>query len=276
MVNLLALLDDDALVQRVNGQNSLRVGDLLAVDEDAALLDKLAGFTVGAAQTRGDHGGQQADTTVLDKLGVQLRAGHILVVGGTAEQAAGSGLRLFGLLLTVDHLRQLVGQNLLGLVQLLTLPVVHLVDLLQRQEGQHTDALEHIRVADVAPVLVELERARLVGVKPDGVARGLAHLLALGVGQQRDRHGVGILAQLAADQLGAAQHVAPLVVPAELHVAAIVLEHVVEVVALHDHVVELQEAEAFFEALLIALGAEHVVDGEACADLAQELDVIEL
>ena len=37
-----------------------------AVDEDAALLDKLAGFTVGAAQTRGDHGGQQADTTVLD------------------------------------------------------------------------------------------------------------------------------------------------------------------------------------------------------------------
>ena len=41
MINLLALLDDDALVQRVNGQNSLRVGDLLAVDEDAALLDKL-------------------------------------------------------------------------------------------------------------------------------------------------------------------------------------------------------------------------------------------
>ena len=40
MVNLLALLDDDALVQRVNGQNSLRVGDLLAVDEDAALLDR--------------------------------------------------------------------------------------------------------------------------------------------------------------------------------------------------------------------------------------------
>ena len=52
MVNLLALLDDDAFIQRVNGQNSLRVGDLLAVDEDAALLDKLAGFTVGAAQTQ--------------------------------------------------------------------------------------------------------------------------------------------------------------------------------------------------------------------------------
>ena len=44
MIDLLALLDDDALVQRVNGQNSLRVGDLLAVDEDAALLDKLAEY----------------------------------------------------------------------------------------------------------------------------------------------------------------------------------------------------------------------------------------
>ena len=42
MVNLLALLDDDAFIQCVNGQNSLRVGDLVAVDEDAALLDKLA------------------------------------------------------------------------------------------------------------------------------------------------------------------------------------------------------------------------------------------
>ena len=51
MVNLLALLDDNALIQRVNGQNSLRVGDLLAVNKDAALLNQLAGLAVGAAQT---------------------------------------------------------------------------------------------------------------------------------------------------------------------------------------------------------------------------------
>ena len=176
----------------------------------------------------------------------------------------------------MDHLRQLVGQNLLGLVQLLALPVVHLVDLLQRQEGQHTDALENVRVADVAPVLVELERARLVGVKPDGVARSFAHLLALRVGQQRDGHGVGILAQLAADQLGAAQHVAPLVIAAKLHVAAVILEQMVEVVALHDHVVELEEGQTLLHALLVALGAQHVIHAEAGTDLAQQLDVIEV
>ena len=53
------------------------------------------------------------------------------------------------------------------------------------------------------------------------------------------------------------------------------LEHVVEVVALHDHVVEFQEAQALLHALLVALGAQHVVDGEAGADLAQQLDIVQ-
>ena len=38
---------------------------------------------------------------------------------------------------------------------------------------------------------------------------------------------------------GATEHVGPLVVAAKLHVAAVVLEEVVEIVALHYHVVEL-------------------------------------
>ena len=200
----------------------------------------------------------------------------MLGVGGAAEQGAGRILGLGGLLLTVDHAGQLVGQDLLGLVQLLVLPGGHLVDLLQRQEGQHPNALHDVGVVHVAPVLVELEGAGLVGVQPDRVAGGLAHLLALGVGQQGDGHGVGVLAQLAADQLGAAQHIAPLVVAAELHVAAVVLEHVVEVVALHDHVVELEEGQALFHPLLVALGAQHIVDREAGAHLPQQLDVVQL
>ena len=53
------------------------------------------------------------------------------------------------------------------------------------------------------------------------------------------------------------------------------LEHVVEVIALHDHVVELQEAQTLFHALFVALGAQHVVHGEARADFAQELNVVE-
>jgi hypothetical protein len=68
----------------------------------------------------------------------------------------------------------------------------------------------------------------------------------------------------------------PLVVAAELHVAAVVLEQIVEVVGLHDHVVEFQEAESALHALLVALRAEHVVDREACADVPQKLHIVEL
>ena len=53
------------------------------------------------------------------------------------------------------------------------------------------------------------------------------------------------------------------------------LEHVVPVVALHDHVVELQEAEALLHALLVALGTQHVVDGEACAHFPQHIDIVQ-
>ena len=198
------------------------------------------------------------------------------VSGSAAEQCAGCVLRLVGLLLAVDHLGQLEGKDLLSLVEALIFPGAHLIDLLQRQEGQHPDALHDICIADVAPVLIELEGAGLVGVEPDGVAGGLTHLLSLRIGQQGDGHGVGILAQLAADQLGAAQHIAPLVIAAELHIAAVVLEHIVEVVALHDHVVELKEGQALLHALLVALGTQHIVDGEAGAHIAQQLDIVQV
>ena len=86
---------------------------------------------------------------------------------------------------------------------------------------------------------------------------------------------MGVLAELAANKLCAAEHIAPLIVAAELHIAAVVLEHVVEVVALHYHVVELKEAQTLFHALLVAFSSEHIVDGEACADFAQNLNIVE-
>ena len=85
---------------------------------------------------------------------------------------------------------------------------------------------------------------------------------------------MSVLAELAANELSAAEHIAPLVVAAELHIAAVMLEHVVEVVALHYHVVKLKEAQALFHALLVALSSEHVVNGEAGPDLTQKLNVI--
>ena len=86
---------------------------------------------------------------------------------------------------------------------------------------------------------------------------------------------MGVLTQLTANQLCAAQHIRPLVVSAELHIAPIVLEHVVEVVALHDHVVELQEAQALLHALLVTLRPQHIVHREACAYLPQQLNVVQ-
>ena len=86
---------------------------------------------------------------------------------------------------------------------------------------------------------------------------------------------MGVLAQLAADELRAAQHVAPLIVAAELHVAPVVLEQVVEVVGLHNHVVELQEAQPLLHALLVALCPQHIVHREAGPHLPQKLHVVQ-
>ena len=64
--------------------------------------------------------------------------------------------------------------------------------------------------------------------------------------------------------------------PAALHIAAHGLEHMVEVVGLHDHIVEFKEAEPLLHSLLIALGTEHVVDGKTSPHLSQQLDIVEL
>ena len=78
---------------------------------------------------------------------------------------------------------------------------------------------------------------------------------------------------LAADQIRAGQHVAPLIVAAHLQTAAVVLKELQEVVALHQHVVELQEGQAALQTLLVALGRQHAVDGKQRADIADEIDI---
>ncbi len=154
--------------------------------------------------------------------------------------------------------------------------MVHFVNLLQGQEGEPTDALHHVGVAHVAPVLVELVGAGLVGIEPDGVARRLAHLVALGIGKQIDGESVGVLPQLAADELGAPQHIAPLVIATKLHITAHCLEHMIEVIGLHDHIVEFQKGESLLHALLIALRPQHIVHREAGAHLPQKLYVVKV
>ena len=49
-----------------------------------------------------------------------------------------------------------------------------------------------------------------------------------------------------------------------------------EIIGLHDHVVELEEAQAALHALLVAFRPEHIVHGEAASDFAEQLDVVQV
>jgi len=259
------------------GEANSNVGDLFTVDLDAALLDIAAGVTVGGAQTADNKQVNCAYSAVLAELfGRNFGSGHISDIAAAGEQTASGFLSLVGLFLGMNKSGKLVSKDLLSLVQLAAFPAFHLLNLLKGQEGKHLEALDNVSVINVSPVLVEIVGAGLVGIKPNSAGSGLTHLLALRVEEQSDGHCVSVLTQLTADKLGTAKHVAPLVIAAELHVAAVMLVQVVEVVALHDHVVELKEAQTLLHTLLVALGAEHVVDGEACANLAKQLNVVQV
>ena len=81
----------------------------------------------------------------------------------------------------MDKAGKLICEDLLSGVELAALPFVHLVYLLKRQEGQHSQALENIGVADIAPILIEIIGRGLFGVEPNRAGLGFTHLLALGI-----------------------------------------------------------------------------------------------
>ena len=85
--------------------------------------------------------------------------------------------------------------------------MIHCVNFLKRKEGEHTDTLENVLIADIAPVLIEFIGACLFGVEPNSTRSGLAHLFTLGVHQQGDRHCISVLAELLSDKLCTAEHV---------------------------------------------------------------------
>ena len=177
----------------------------------------------------------------------------------------------------MNELGKLKCEKLLGFVKLCALKrFLHFLYLLDRNEGQHFEALDNVRVADVSPVLVEIVRAGLFGIEPDCALFGLAHFLALGIEKQGDGHCVCVLAELFTDKLCAAEHICPLVVTAELHIAAVLFKEHIKVVGLHYHIVELKECESSFHTLLIALKGEHFVYREARAYLAQNVDIVEV
>ena len=172
---------------------------------------------------------------------------------------------------------KLICKHLFSLVELCALHCsLHFLDLLNGEEGKKLQALDNIAVAHVSPVLEELVGRGLFGVKPYSALFGLAHLLALGVCKEGDGHSVSVLCKLLSDKLCAAQHICPLVVAAELHIAAVLPEQHIEIVALHYHVVEFKEGKTSFHSLLVALECKHLVYREASAYLSENVNIVKV
>ena len=148
--DLLTLADDDALALKTFTRKALiDGGDLHIIDRHTALLDQTARLTAGRAQAGRDQHRKDIDVAVF-KVGIRQRARrHVGVIAARAEERLGRLLRLLGLLFPVDECGKLVGEDLLRAVELAALPLIHLIDLLERQECEHTDALQNILIAQV-------------------------------------------------------------------------------------------------------------------------------
>ena len=167
-------------------------------------------------------------------------------------------------------------KDFLRLIQLRALPLIHFINLFKRKEGHHAKELQNIGVIHISPVLVEIVRGGLIRIEPYRTAGGLSHLGSVMLQKKRDRHRIGILLQLLADQIGSAEHVRPLIISAELHLAAVILVQAVEIIALHQHVGKLKERESALHAVHVATCTEHFVDVKLRTDVAHELKEIEI
>ena len=67
-----------------------------------------------------------------------------------------------------------------------------------------------------------------------------------------------------------------MVVATQLHNAVMVMVQLPEVVALHNHIVEFKEGQAFFPTLFEAFRSQHTVNGKVYANLAQQLNIVQV
>ena len=73
---------------------------------------------------------------------------------------------------------------------------------------------------------------------------------------------MGIFSELLSNKFRSGKHVAPLVITAELHIAAVVLIEAVEVISLHEHIGKFQEGKSVCKTIHIATGSQHLIYGE--------------
>ena len=130
----------------------------------------------------------------------------------------------------MNHLCQLVCELFFCAVYRAALKLCIFGNLFERHECEHLHALDNIGIVDISPVLEEIVGCRLFRVEPNGTVCRFAHLFALAVHEQVDGERICVLARLFADKVCSEKHIRPLVVAAELHIAAVVLMQVVEVI----------------------------------------------
>ena len=124
----------------------------------------------------------------------------------------------------------------------------------------------------------ELIRRHHLFIEPDGALGGFAHFLTVGPGHQRRGQTERISPFDPTDQIRARDDIAPLIRPAHLQDAAIAAVQLQVVVGLQQHIVELDEAQRLLpvEPRLDALKGQQPIDREMLADIAQEIDVMQL
>ena len=153
-------------------------------------------------------------------------------------------------------------------------------DFFVRQRRHHPQDFADVGVFGADPVLIELVRARALRRQPDGAGFGLAHLGAVGFGEQRRREPCSCAPTHAPAEIDAGRDVAPLIAAADLQLAIEFVVEVNEVVRLQQHVAEfgvaetrvsLHRAEAAFDRVF----GQHHVDGKVLADVAEEFEVAE-
>ncbi len=177
----------------------------------------------------------------------------------------------------MDERRRLRGEDLLSLVDLGILERGELGDLAHRQEREQLQEPLDVGVLGVAPELPVVVGRQVVLVEPHGAGGGLAHLSAGRRGQQGTGERIELMRAHAPAEIHAHDDVAPLVGAAHLQVAGIAPCELDEVVALQQHVVELDERQLLLtvEAQLRRIHRQHSVDREMAADVTQELDVVQ-
>ena len=261
-------------------------GDFLAVNRDSVASNKFAGFAFAAGKTSGNEGVYEASATGGWKaLSEQFKVG-VAELGeiALAEEQIGELGGLRGGIGAVNNGSDLSSKAFLAAADTGVL-LVRGEDLVECFGGDESEVLEVVGkgvVGLVEPELVEVENAGFGGIKPNGVAFGLAEFAAGDfVDNEWARVGVGLGVFEALDEVDARGAVAVLVGAAELQVDLMRAEKMQEIIALNKGVAELgvrNAGAAGADAVLDKLAVEQLGHAKSLADFAEEgeeFDVLE-